>query len=341
MAQGQVAVVLFQLGGPDTLEAIEPFLYNLFSDPDIIDFPFARLGRRPLAKLISTTRARKVQHHYAVIGGGSPIRRFTEQQARALESHLNQLGVEARCFVAMRYWHPLTADTVAELGRERWDDIVLLPLYPQYSTTTTGSSLNEWQRRYQQNGARVHTVRHFYTHSMYLDALVERVEQTLSRFPVPQEAMLVFSAHSVPVSVIERGDPYQRHIEETVRLVMERGGWGNPHRLCYQSKVGASKWLQPSLRNTVRELDEGGVKQLCVVPVSFVSDHVETLGEIDHEARQLAERLGIAQFEMVPGLNDSPMFIGALADLVMNALATEGKDAAEDGRATHEMVAAD
>lgn len=320
MAKGQVAVVLFQLGGPDTLEAIEPFLYNLFSDPDIIDFPFARLGRRPLAKLISTTRARKVQHHYAVIGGGSPIRRFTEQQARALEAHLSELGVEARCFVAMRYWHPLTADTVAELGRDHWDDIVLLPLYPQYSSTTTGSSLNEWQRRYQQNGARVHTVRDFYSHGMYLDALVERVEQTLSRFSVPQEAMLVFSAHSVPVSVIERGDPYQRQIEETVRLVMERGGWSNPYRLCYQSKVGASKWLQPSLRNTVRELGESDVKQVCVVPVSFVSDHVETLGEIDHEAREQAERLGIAQFEMVPGLNDSPRFVAALADLVMERI---------------------
>jgi ferrochelatase len=320
MAQGQVAVVLFQLGGPDTLEAIEPFLYNLFSDPDIIDFPFARLGRRPLAKLISATRARKVQHHYAVIGGGSPIRRFTEQQARALEAHLSELGVEARCFVAMRYWHPLTADTVAELGREHWDDIVLLPLYPQYSSTTTGSSLNEWQRQYQQNGARVHTVRDFYSHGLYLDALVERVEQTLSRFPAPQEAMLVFSAHSVPVSVIERGDPYQRHIEETVRLVMERGGWTNPHRLCYQSKVGASKWLQPSLRNTVRELGESGAKQVCVVPVSFVSDHVETLGEIDHEAREQAERLGITQFEMVPGLNDSQRFIGALGELVMDQI---------------------
>ncbi|MGH7462678.1 MAG: ferrochelatase, partial [Longimicrobiales bacterium] len=351
MAEGQVAVVLFQLGGPDTLEAIEPFLYNLFCDPDIIDFPFARLGRRPLAKLISTTRARKVQHHYAVIGGGSPIRRFTEQQARALETHLNEIGIPARCFVAMRYWHPLTADTVAELAHEPWDDIVLLPLYPQYSSTTTGSSLNEWARcwngiasgaKAQSDGDRkgavetapfqnnsvaggspsfsgipVHVVKEFYRHPLYLDALVERIEQTLARFPAPQEAMLVFSAHSVPVSVIERGDPYQQHIEETVRLVMARGGWSNPHRRCYQSKVGASKWLQPSLRNTVRELGESGVKQVCVAPVSFVSDHVETLGEIDHEAREQAERLGIGQFEMVPGLNDSPLFIGALGDLVV------------------------
>ncbi|MCI0355904.1 MAG: ferrochelatase, partial [Acidobacteria bacterium] len=279
------------------------------------------------------------------IGGGSPIRRFTEQQAQALETHLNEMGVEARCFVAMRYWHPLTADTVAELGREHWDDIVLLPLYPQYSSTTTGSSLNEWARCFfRMNGggsggrvARFHTIRDFYQHGMYLDALVERVVQTLVRFHAPDDATLVFSAHSVPVSVIERGDPYQRHIEDTVRLVMKRGGWSNPHRLCYQSKIGASKWLQPSLRSIVRELGEGGAKQVCVVPISFVSDHVETLGEIDHEARKQAERLGIAQFEMVPGLNDSPRFIGALGDLVVSAL---GRDAAE-GRATQEMVAAD
>ncbi|MGH9601567.1 MAG: ferrochelatase, partial [Terriglobales bacterium] len=290
--------------------------------------PFARLGRRALAKLISTTRARKVQHHYAVIGGGSPIRRFTEQQAKALEAHLNEQGVAARCFVAMRYWHPLIAETVAEIEREAWDDMVLLPLYPQYSSTTTGSSLNEWGRCISRmNGAgssgrvaRLHTIREFYTHGMYLDAMVERVEQTLARFPDPEQAVLVFSAHSVPMSVIERGDPYQLQIEETVRRVRERGGWKNRHRLCYQSKVGASRWLQPSLRETIRQLAEEKCAALCVVPISFVSDHVETLGEIDHEAREQAGRLGIAQFEMAPGLNDSPRFIAALGDLVIREI---------------------
>src|SRR5690242_17239786 len=131
----KVGVVLFQLGGPDTLEAIEPFLYNLFCDPDIIDFPFARLGRKPLAKLISTTRARKVQHHYSVIGGGSPIRRFTEQQARALETHLVHMGIDAQCFVAMRYWHPFTSQAIAQLQASACDEVVLLPLYPHYSST--------------------------------------------------------------------------------------------------------------------------------------------------------------------------------------------------------------
>ena len=144
-----LGIVLFQLGGPDTLEAIQPFLYNLFCDPDIIDFPFARIGRRPLAKLISTTRAKKVEHHYSVIGGGSPIRRFTELQARALENALQSAGVNAPCFVAMRYWHPFTAEAVQQLQAANCDEVVLLPLYPHYSSTTVGSSLNEWRRHFQ------------------------------------------------------------------------------------------------------------------------------------------------------------------------------------------------
>jgi protoporphyrin/coproporphyrin ferrochelatase len=316
----RLGVVLFQLGGPDTLAAIEPFLYNLFCDPDIIDFPFARIGRKPLAKLISATRARKVQHHYATIGGGSPIRRFTEQQARALESELISQGVDARCFVAMRYWHPFTSEAIAALEAAQCDEVVLLPLYPQYSSTTTGSSLNEWHRLFR-NDLPVHNVGPFYRHPIYLDAVVEKVEDALARFPRrPESPEIVFSAHSVPLSVIEKGDPYQRQIEETVQLLMERGGWPNRHRLCYQSKVGASKWLQPSLHQTLHDLAKAKVREVCVVPVAFVSDHVETLGEIDHEAREEAQRLGITQFEMSSGLNDSATFISALGQLVLQAL---------------------
>ena len=319
MKANRLGVVLFQLGGPDTLEAIEPFLYNLFCDPDIIDFPFARLGRKPLARLISSTRARKVRRHYATIGGGSPIRRNTERQAAALQAELEGRGFDARCFVAMRYWHPFTEEAVATLKRAHCDEIVLLPLYPQYSSTTTGSSLNEWNRRYRQNGAAAHVVKEFYRYEGYLDALVEIIGRTLERFKRPSRPELIFSAHSIPMAVVERGDPYQRQIEETVTLVMERGGWPNRHRLCYQSKVGASRWLQPTLRGALRQVAEENVEDVCVVPISFVSDHVETLGEIDHEARQLAARLGIRRFEMTPGLNDSPAFIRALAELVLEA----------------------
>jgi protoporphyrin/coproporphyrin ferrochelatase len=314
-----VGVVLFQLGGPETLEAIEPFLYNLFCDPDIIDFPFARLGRKPLARLISATRARKVQHHYQTIGGGSPIRRHTEQQARALEAELRNQGMDARCFVAMRYWHPFTAEAITELQAAQCDEVVLLPMYPQYSSTTTGSSLNEWARRYT-DGVPVHRIESFYWNPAYLASVVEKIEAALQRFPQPDCPTILFSAHGVPQSVIDRGDPYQRQIEETVLLLMQRGGWSNPHRLCYQSKVGANRWLQPSLRHTLTHLASERVKELCVVPVAFVSDHVETLGEINHEAREQAEHLGFTQFEMSEGLNDSPKFIGALVQLVQEAL---------------------
>ena len=180
-------MVLFQLGGPDTLEAIEPFLFNLFCDPDIIDFPFARIGRKPLAKLISSTRARKVQHHYATIGGGSPIRRFTEQQARALQRKLAESGLDAHCFVAMRYWHPFTAQAIEQLRDARCDEVVLLPLYPHYSSTTTGSSLNEWRRLFQDDIA-VHCIETFYRHELYLQALVEKIDEALARFSDPERA---------------------------------------------------------------------------------------------------------------------------------------------------------
>src|SRR5437868_12250084 len=182
----RLGVVLFQLGGPDTLEAIEPFLYNLFCDPDIIDFPFARLGRKALAKLISTTRARKVAHHYSVIGGGSPIRRFTEEQTALLEAELRAQGIDCVCAVAMRYWHPFTGEAIANLEAAGCDEFVLLPLYPQYSSTTTGSSLNEWRRQFDQRGRLAHVINDFYRHPLYLDAFVEKIDETLARFPSPR-----------------------------------------------------------------------------------------------------------------------------------------------------------
>jgi protoporphyrin/coproporphyrin ferrochelatase len=332
----RLGVVLFQLGGPDTPQAIEPFLFNLFCDPDIIDFPFARIGRKPLAKLISTTRAKKVQHHYSAIGGASPIRRFTQRQANALQNRLRADGIDAHCFVAMRYWHPFTAEAVEQVRAANCDEVVLLPLYPQYSRTTTGSSLNEWRRLFQDD-VQVHAIETFYRHPLYLDALVEKVDEALARFPESAQPEMVFSAHSVPVSVIEKGDPYQRQIEETVELVMRRGGWPHRHRLCYQSKVGASKWLQPSLHRTIRDLGAERAREVCVVPIAFVSDHVETLGEIDHEAREEAAELGIQQFEMTSGLNDSPTFIAALADLVAKAIGAVPGQADDSER----LVAAD
>jgi len=319
----RVGVVLFQLGGPESIQAIEPFLYNLFCDPDIIDFPFARVARRPLARMIAANRAKRVAHHYSAIGGGSPLRRITEQQAAALEFELRRQGIDARCFVAMRYWHPLTQEAAAQVRQARCSPLVLLPLYPQYSSTTTGSSLNEWHRCFGYD-VPFYCIESFYSDPLFLEALAHHIDRTLRRFPDPRRPTLIFSAHSVPAAVIEDGDPYQEQIVETVKLVMERGGWRNRHELCYQSKVGASRWLQPTLRSTLRRLARDGVREVCVAPVAFVSDHLETLGEIDHEARRLAAELGMERFEMMPGLNDSPKFIAALAGQVKQALEEMG-----------------
>ncbi len=314
-----IAVVLFQLGGPDSLEAIEPFLLRLFRDPDIIDFPFAKIAREPLARIISATRAKKVRNHYAEIGGKSPILEFTQRQARALEVELRQF-VEARVFVAMRYWHPLTEEAVRAVEAFAPHELVLLPLYPQYSRTTTGSSLNEWTRQIASSPLKelpTRVIREFYSDAAYLDSLAASIDKSLSKFPDRRRGALVFSAHSVPVSVIEKGDPYQMQIESTVERVLELGRWRLPHTLCYQSKVGASKWLQPSLHSTLKTLGERRTRNVLVVPVAFVSDHVETLSEINIEAREEAAHHGIGQFELMPGLNDDPSFIRALAGLVL------------------------
>jgi ferrochelatase len=321
MAQKRIGVVLFQLGGPDSLESIEPFLYNLFCDPDIIDFPFARIARQPLARLISMRRARHVAHHYAEIGGKSPILAFTQRQAEALESELRR-EFDARVVVAMRYWHPLTEEAIEELAAHAPEEVVLLPLYPQYSKTTTGSSINEWNRRFQPNGwnPRVHVVTEFYRETAYLDAVTAAIDASLRDFENPADVDMVFSAHSVPVAVIDRGDPYQRQIEHTVDLVWERGRWPARRHLCYQSKVGASKWLRPSMHETLRSLSAAGSRNVLVVPISFVSDHVETLHEINIEHREQARSLGIEDYRMMPGLNDSREFIAALAGLVRNRI---------------------
>lgn len=256
----------------------------------------------------------------------SPIGDLTERQARALEQELAK-SIEARVFVAMRYSNPSTAEAVDEISRQPLRELILLPLYPQYSLTTSGSSLNEWQRQYATlNGRRVPAklVRNFYNHPRYLEALVERINLGFGRFETRpggplkgDHVCLIFSAHGVPQKSIADGDPYQAEIEATVKLVMERGGWHNPHRLCYQSRVGPGKWLQPTLDATLEDLAASGTRAVLVVPVSFVTDHIETLHEIDIEARETALRLGIRNFEVMPALNDSLVFIRALAELVL------------------------
>ena len=318
----KISVVLFQLGGPDSSAAVEPFLYNLFCDPDIIDFFGAWFARRPLARWIARKRAGVVRAHYDAIGGHSPIRMLTERQARALEAALAP-HCDARCVIAMRYWNPLTAEAVAEVNASGAEELVLLPLYPQYSFATSSSSLKEWKRLYNPNGnvLGAHVIEKFFDHPLYIQSIAENIALTLTHFAPPDRAHIVFSAHGLPLSLIERGDPYAKHVEETVRLVMQHGAWKNAHTLCYQSKVGRRKWLTPSLTETIENLARSGEKRLLVVPIAFVTEHIETLHEINIEAREEAHRLGVEQFEMMPAVGDSPTFISALADLVLKAIA--------------------
>ncbi len=320
-AKKKIAVVLFQLGGPDSPDAVEPFLYNLFCDPDIIDFFGAWFARRPLARYIAKKRAADVRKNYNAIGGHSPIRLLTERQARALEAALAP-HYDAKCFIAMRYWNPLSAEAAAQV--KAWDspDVVLLPMYPHYSFATTASSLKEWQRVFHPNGnaPRERTVEKFFDHPLYIQSVVEKIALTLTHFDEPDRAHIVFSAHGLPLSLIERGDPYARQVAETVKLVMQRGAWKNRHTLCFQSKVGRRKWLTPSLTDTIARLAAAGEKHLLVVPIAFVTEHIETLSEINLEAREQAHQLGVEQFEMMPAVGDSPTFISALTELVLHSL---------------------
>jgi ferrochelatase len=323
----RVGIVLFQLGGPDSLEAVEPFLLNLFRDPDII--PLGPLGilRNPIAKLISSRRSIPVAGKYAEIGRRSPIRLLTERQRVRLVAVLTPY-IEPIAVTAMRYWHPMSAEAAETLRKAApLDEIVLLPLYPHFSYATTLSSLKEWRRVYgPPNGrAKEHTVGQFYDHPMYIQAVMRRIGSVLRQFPDSSRIHLVFSAHGLPMSLVEKGDPYPRQIETTVRLVCELGarqyaGWPRTHLLCYQSRVGPAKWLQPPLTGTIERLGHEGVKEMLVVPISFVTEHIETLHEINIEARIEARKFGIQGFRMMPAVGDSPLFIAALKDLVLRAV---------------------
>jgi ferrochelatase len=326
-AKKKVGIVLFQLGGPDSLEAVEPFLLNLFLDPDII--PMGPLGflRKPVAKWISRKRSVPVRGRYAEIGGRSPIGALTERQRVALAEAVSG-EIEPVAVTAMRYWHPLTEEAVASLrAAGKLDEIVLLPLYPHFSYATTLSSLKEWRRVYgpPESGPPQRTVSQFYDHPLYIQALVQRIGSVLRQFEDSSRIHLIFSAHGLPMSLVEKGDPYPKQIEATVRLACEEGkkqhtNWPREHLLCYQSRVGPAKWLQPPLTGTIERLAHEGVKEMLVVPISFVTEHIETLHEINIEAREEAEKLGVKVFRMMPAVGDSPLFIAALKDLVLRAV---------------------
>jgi len=323
----RVGIVLFQLGGPDSLGTVEPFLRNLFSDPDII--PLGPLGfiRGPLAGYIAKKRTPPVAGRYAMIGRRSPIAILTERQRVRLVEALSPF-IEPVAVTAMRYWKPLTEDAVAALrGAGPLDELVLLPLYPHYSYATTLSSLKEWRRVYGEplDTQPERSIEAFYDHPLYIEALVTNIGKCLRQFPDASRIHLIFSAHGLPMSLVEKGDPYPKHVAETVRLVDEKGAarfanWPRTHVLCYQSKLGPAKWLEPSFLETLERLGLAGVKEAMVVPISFVTEHIETLHEINIDGRADAKKAGIERFRMMPAVGDSPAFIGALKDLVLRAV---------------------
>jgi len=315
----KTAVIIFNLGGPDSLEAIEPFLFNLFSDPDIFNLPF---GQKWFAKIISSRRAPKVSEEYKLIGGKSPINEWTEIQRKMLEDRLKKFDPGMEVFTAMRYWKPLTEKVAKNIENQKFDRIVLLPLYPHYSISTTGSSFNEWGRCFISTNEKILKVINYHTNASYVRALNDRIDQTLKRFPLDiiDSVQLVFSAHGTPISMVKKGDPYSHQISETVNKVMEERNFSHPHHLCFQSKVGPVKWLTPATDTMIEELSSKGKKHLLIIPISFVSDHVETSFELDIEYRHVAEKNNIENYIVMEGLNDSSLFIDALYEETLKIL---------------------
>jgi protoporphyrin/coproporphyrin ferrochelatase len=311
----RTAVVLFNLGGPDRLESVGPFLFNLFYDPAITEMaaPFRWL----FAKLITAKRVKAVEANYALMGGKTPLLAETEAQMQALDSALADLD-EIRCFMAMRYWHPLSEETVAEVVAWRPERILLLPLYPQYSAATTGSSLAAWQQAARAAGLAVptRTICCYPREPGFVQAHAELIREVWPKAAAAGRPRLLFSAHGLPEAFIRKGDPYQWQVEQTCAavaeaLAIEGLDWG----ICYQSRVGPQTWIGPF---TDQEVERAGADRVPLVlcPIAFVSEHIETLVEMDDEYATLAAQHGVPIYLRVPTLSARPAFIGALAALV-------------------------
>ncbi len=310
-----IGILLLNLGGPDSLRAVRPFLYNLFSDRKIIKLgpPFLQ---KPLAWLLSSLRSAKTEEMYRLIGGKSPLPGITAAQADALERSLNDPQVAPRTsfrvYVGMRYWHPFIGDTVRQMHGEGIRSVLAISLYPHYSLATTGSAVETFQEVMRGFPMESSVISSWYDHPRYVDALAENIKKGLDL--LGGSADVLFSAHSLPMSIVKAGDPYVSHIEATIHEVVKRTAcrW----HLSYQSKSGPVKWLEPSTEEKIKELAGGGVKSVLVVPISFVSDHIETLYEIDILYKRQAEAAGMKLLR-AESLNTNPLFIAALKDMVM------------------------
>ena len=318
----RIAVVLFNLGGPDDAASVKPFLFNLFNDPAIIGLPgFLRTG---VARLISSRREVPAQANYAMMdaGGGSPLLPETRRQSSALETVLASAlpGDEVKVFIAMRYWHPLTEETAVDVAAFGPDEVVLLPLYPQFSTTTTQSSLKAWRESYAGSG-RSRAICCYPQGDGWIEAQAEGIRSVLAETG-DRPVRVLFSAHGIPEKLVAKGDPYQEQIEATVAAIMARLGPVD-HQICYQSRVGPMKWLGPSTPDAIADLGKKGIGAV-VVPVAFVSEHIETLVELDIEYGELAHELGVSPYLRTPTVSLSEPFIAMLSNAVVGSLHRTG-----------------
>ena len=322
MPQRKIAVVLFNLGGPDKPASVRPFLVNLFKDPAILRVPF--FVRPWLARIIARARVKAASANYAILGGKSPLLELTEQQARALEGALSDMN--ARCFVAMRYWHPFSLAAAREVKAWEPDEVVLMPLYPQYSTTTTGSSLSAWRDAAAQAGlvAPVSTLCCYHSDPGYARATAAMVRRAYADARAALDPAVplrvLFSAHGLPESIVKAGDPYQFQVECTVAAVVRELAMPDlDHTVCFQSRATPQKWIDPSTEVEIERAAHDKTAVL-VVPIAFVSEHSETLVELDVEYRELAEKEGVPGYFRCPAQNSDPGFIEALAELVRMTL---------------------
>lgn len=312
MNTGKKGVVLLNMGGPDTLEDVQPFLYNLFSDREIISLGPAFL-QKPLAWLISRRRAPKSKACYALIGGGSPLKTITRRQAETLEKVLRQDG-DYSVTIAMRYWPPFAEEAIREMLSQKVEHLTVLTLYPHFSKATTGSSVSHFRRCLERIAPEMPmtVISSWPAEQNYITALANNIIDGLQTFEAP-EVTIVYSAHSLPVSFIEQGDPYVEHIKETIQAI--ETVTGQKGRLCYQSRSGPVEWLAPSTPELLETLAGEGCKKILMVPISFVSDHIETLYEISILYKEQAARLGM-ELHACASLNTNPTFIEALRNLI-------------------------
>ncbi|CAD6567575.1 MAG: ferrochelatase hem15 [Cyphobasidiales sp. Tagirdzhanova-0007] len=328
--RGPTAIVFMNMGGPAKVEDTGDFLSRLFHDHDLIPLPF----QSTLAPLIARRRTPKIEAQYAKIGGGSPILKWTREQGGGMVKILDEISPETaphKPYVAFRYANPLTDECIAEMKRDGVKRAVAFTQYPQYSCSTTGSSLNEMWRELKkqgdENSIEWSVIDRWPTHPGLVEAVAQNIEKSLATYPESEQSsvVLLFSAHSLPMSVVNRGDPYPAEVASTVNAVMTRLGWSNPYRLVWQSQVGPSAWLGPQTSDAIKGLAKKGQNNMLLVPIAFTSDHIETLFELDLEYLEEAKELGMTGVKRSESLNGSAVFIRALADIASNHLKNEGK----------------